>query len=378
MKTFKFGQLLPRGDICDREGEIRLLKKLSVPGGRAVVYGPRRYGKTSVVKNAIMADFLELKKKSLAVYADLFQVDSLADAAMRLQVAFEEALNRKAKIRSFIGSVQNYLKHFRVELTADPLSGAPAVTLSGAHVKDERTLAEIFAGIRNFSQEYESLLVLDEFQDIRRVPTLEAKLRAEIQALDRMAVIVLGSRKHVLRELFSSESSPFYGFGTDVEFGKIPEGKWFPYMKERFLGYGLDIEEDGVAEICGLMNGVPNAIQELCQWITLSGQAGRVDAGRIHAELADLIEKKSSRYMERLAALSAKEKKVLMAVARMEPVSSIASTKFLRASGVSATATRATIARLSDYGMLEQSEEGSSVTDPLFKLFLLRKLAVGQ
>lgn len=376
MKTFKFGQLLSKEDICDRKKEIGILNKICRATGRAVVYGPRRFGKTSVVKNVVMADYLKNHGRSLAIYADLLQVDSMEDAAGRLQGAFEQALSRRAKIKTFISSINNYIKHFRVEISVDPLSGAPAISLTGAHTKDERSLSQIFAGIKNFSGEYNTLLILDEFQDVRHVAGLEALLRSEIQDLNRSAVILLGSKRHILREIFHDESNPFYGFGTDVEFKEIPRPEWVPYMKERFGSVGLTVVEDGVFEICRLMRDVPNSIQELCQWIILGGETGQLDMPRIHEDLASLIENKSGRYMEKLGELSAKEKKVLLALAQQEPISSIASTRFVQLAGVSATATKATVARFVEQGLLDHCEAGYLMTDPIFRLFLLRKFGL--
>lgn len=373
MKTFKFGQLVSREDICNRREEIKLLAKVCQSRGRAVVYGPRRYGKTSVVKNVVLEDFLERERKSLAVYADCFQLESTEDLVLRFRVAFEQALSQRAKVKALLASLQNYLKNFRIEISADPLSGAPTVSLAGQHAKGESSLSELFLAVNNFSKEYRTLLVLDEFQDIVRIDGLEARLRSEIQNLNRTAVILLGSKKHLLREIFHDESRPFYGFGIDVEFKAIAVSDWIPYIRERFAACRLKIKEEGVAEICRLMRDVPNSIQELCQWIALEGEAGDLNADRIHQSLARLIENKSSRTLERLAALSAKEKMVLLAVARQEPVSSITSTGFLQVTQVSATATKATILRLTDQGVLDHSGNGYSITDPLFRLFLVRQ-----
>lgn len=372
-KTFKFGQLLSKEDICDREKEIQILSKICKTKGRAVVYGPRRYGKTSLVKNVVMSDFLENSEKSLAIYADFFQVDVMEDVCLRLQIAFEQALSQRAKVKSFIKNIYNYLKHFRVEMSVDPLSSAPAISFTGSHIRDEKMLSEIFLGIKNFSEEYKALLILDEFQDVLYVHGLEAKLRSEIQDLKETSVILLGSKKHILREIFHDESRPFYGFGVDVELGKIARSLWLPYMRERFKTSQLTIEEEGMNDICNWMRDVPNSIQELCQWLVLSGVSGLLTPQRIERGLADLIENKSSRFLERMANFSAKEKKVLITIARQEPVHLISSTKFLQATKVSATATKAIIHRLTDQGVLDSSEEGYLVTDPIFKLFLLRK-----
>lgn len=373
MKTFKFGQLLPKEDICDREEEIKRLNKICGACGRAIVYGPRRFGKTSVVRNAVLADFLESERKSIAIYADLFQLDSMEDASLRLQVAVEHSLSQRAGWKTFVQDIQNYLRHFRIEIALDEISGAPSVTLAGKHSRDEKSLGEIFLAIKSFSVEYRTLLVLDEFQDIGKVRGLEALFRSEIQALDKTAVVLLGSKKHILRGIFHDESRPFYGFGTDIEFGKIERRLWLPYMRERFSPCGIDIGEEGVVEICNLMRDVPNSMQELCQWIAMSDETGPLSSARIHEHLASLIENKSSRFIEKLAFFSAKEKKVLLALAQQEPVSSITSTRFLQATRVSATATKATVLRLTDYGILDFSEEGYWIADPIFRLFLLRE-----
>lgn len=374
MKTFKFGQLLSKEDICDREDEIRFLKKICRNCGRAVVYGPRRFGKTSVVKNVILKDFLE-GGKSFAVYADFFQSDSLEDAAMRLQVALEQALSQRVRIKTFVKNIQNYLKHFRIEMSVDPVSGAPSITLAGGHKRDEKTLGEIFSAIGNISREYDTLVVLDEFQDIRLIHGLEARLRSEIQSLNRTAVILLGSKRHLLREIFHDESKPFYGFGTDIEFKKISRARWLPYMQERFKPIRLIIKEEVANEICELMEDVPNAIQELCQWIALSSQRGLLTPHRIREDLASLIENKTSRYFEKLTSFSAKEKRVLAAIAKEQPVSAISSTGFLQTARVSATATKAIVLRLTDQGILERRDEGIVITDPIFRLFLIRQKA---
>jgi len=377
MKSFKFGQLVARGDLCDRKNEVKMLAKVCQSHGRAVVYGPRRYGKTSVVKNVVIEDFLAKDKKSLALYVDLFQLESLEDFVARLRTALEQALSQRAKIKSIFEGLQNYLKNFRVEVSADPLSGAPTVSLAGQHVKKESSLTELFQAIRNF-KEYRVLLVLDEFQDITLVGGLEARLRSEIQTLNHTAVIVLGSRRHLLREIFHEESRPFYGFGIDVEFKAIPVQEWAPFLQERFASYEMTIQKEGVEEITRLMRDVPNSIQELCQWIALESEPGELSLDRIHQSLVRLIENKSSRYRERLASLSAKEKLVLAAIAQMEPVASIASTAFLKITHVSATATRATIMRLLDQGVLDESDLGYSLTDPLFAIFLKRQVVLGR
>lgn len=376
MKTFKFGQLVAKEDICDREEEVKILRDICNVKGRAVVYGSRRFGKTSLVKNVIVHDFQKAEKKALALYADFLQLDSLQDASARLQVAIEHALSEHAKAKTFLDALRNYIKHFRIEITADPLSGAPSVSLAGtANVKDEKSLSELFQIIKALSRDYKTLLVLDEFQDISNVSGLEARLRTEIQALSDCPVIVLGSKRHLLHALFHDESRPFYGFGVDIEIKQIERRHWLRYMRERFESANLTIDADGVDTICEQMRDVPNSIQELCQWISLNDRKGHLEPKRIIKQMADLIENKSSRYFEKITAFSAKERAVLIAVAHLEPVAAIASTTFIRKTGISATATKAAMLRFADQGILDSAEKGYVITDPLFRIFLTRQFA---
>ncbi len=372
METFKFGQTVDHEDVCNRQEEIKLLTKIVHIGGRAVVYGSRRFGKTSVVRNVIAHDFM-LKEKSLAVYIDLFGLSSLQDLTTRFKTSLGIMLAKKMKMKSFLDQIKNYIKHYRLELSFDPATGAPAVSLSGSHANDEMSLAQLFETVFDLSQDYKTLLVLDEFQDITNVEGLEASLRSYIQTLTKSAVIVLGSKRHILKDIFHNETKPFYGFGTDVEFGPIPRAQWLPYMNERFNQVNKSIQQDGVDTVCKLMRDVPNAIQELCQWIALKETSGTITPQQIHEEMCDLITNKSSRYYEKLAGLSKNEENVLIAVAKNEPLAAPNSTAFLKTTETSASATRAILERLTNQGILDFSLSGYSLTDPLFAEFLRKK-----
>lgn len=372
-KTFKFGQLLEKDDICDREVEIRLLEKICAAKGRAVVYGPRRFGKTSVVKNVTLKGFLAKNRKAIALYADFFQIGSIEDCTQRLRLALETSLSERAKIKTFIREIGRYLKHFRLEITLDPMTGAPQVALMGEHKKGEETLTEIFETLRGLSKDLKTLLVLDEFQDVTKIPALEGVLRSDIQDLPNTAVILMGSKRHILSEMFHNTSKPFYAFGVDVEFKKIHREKWLPYIRERLTPLGKKIDREGVDAICDLMRDVPNSVQELCHWVSLSEGREILTPPVIKQYLMTLIDNKSSRFREMLAPLSTKEKRVLRALANKQPVSSVGSLDFLKEAGVSATATRTILLRFVDQGMTDySSEEGYSLVDPLLGVFLLK------
>lgn len=373
MKTFKFGQLLEKEDICDRQQEIKLLEKICRQQGRGVVYGARRFGKSSVVKNVIVKDFLAKNKKSLAIYSDCFQLVSLEEFNTRLKFSLEKALSERAKVRTFLNHIKNYVKNFQIDMSFDSLSGAPSISLRGNYQDQKKSLSQLFQTVHEISKDYETLLIFDEFQDIVKIEGLEALLRSEIQSLTKTPVILLGSKRHILEDIFQNESRPFYGFGIDIELKAIPRGEWLLYMNARFKPFHMSIVQEGVEEICALMRDVPNSIQELCQWIALKDLSGKITKEMIHQEVISLLDNKANRYIEKLAGLSEKERKVLIAAAHCEPVSSPGSSEFVQMAKISATAIRASLERFTDQGILNLSLEGYWLTDPIFSLFLKRR-----
>ncbi len=370
-KTFKFGQLVDRADICDRNKEITLLRKVVRASGRAVVYGRRRFGKTSVLKNIILMEFCQLKPAPIGIFCDLYQISSIEDFRNKFQISYEEALSvRLSRVQSFTKVIKNYLSNFKIKIDFDPVTAFPSVSLEGEHKNHEKSIHEIFVSINAFSSIVDTLIVFDEFQDIVKVPGLETLLRTEIQNLSKTPVICSGSKSHVLRDLFQDEKRPFYGFGTELEFGTIPRPLWLPYMQERFQTFNIQLDHTSCDYICKLMQDIPNSVQELCQWITFSEFCGKLNPQIIDAQLLLLLSSKSSKMSERLGDFSEKERKVLLAVANGQPVKNISSVAFISNTGISATAIRATIARFIDHGVLDKTSHGVSLTDPIFQFFL--------
>ncbi len=372
-KIFKFGQLLEKSDVCNRTQEIKTLKKWVASSGRGVVFGPRRFGKTSILKNVILTDFKKThKEKGFAFYCDLFQVKSLEDFRIRFQEALEIGLSEKATFSRFVESIKEYLSGFQVQMEFDPLTSHPILSLKGGGKDPVKTVHALFKAIQNLSQDHATLLILDEFQDIVAVDGLESKLREELQSLTRTSVILSGSKNHVLREMIQNERRPFYAFGSDLSFGPIPSEEWLGYLQERFAPHKIRIHLPEVQLICSLMGDVPNAIQEYCSWIVQASEPCTLTETILKNHLSDLLKQKSSRYHERLREFSEKESRILLAIAVDQPVASIGSTAFITKTQVSATAVRAATERLINQGVLDRDVSGVRITDPLFRLFLVQ------
>ncbi len=119
-------------------------------------------------------------------------------------------------------------------------------------------------------------LVLDEFQEIADIdPRLPRLMRAVFQAQPEVAHVYLGSKRHMMRRIFSDANEPFWRSAKQVELGVIDPRHFRGYIRRRFDRTGRVIAPDGLDAILETTGGHPYATQELCYfaWQETAGRA---------------------------------------------------------------------------------------------------------
>ena len=108
-------------------------------------------------------------------------------------------------------------------------------------------------------------LVLDEFQEVADIdPKLPRLMRAVFQRQPEVAHIYLGSKRHMMRRIFSDANEPFWRSAKLVELGVIAPEHFRPYIRRQFDRTGRVAAPEGVAAILDATGGHPYATQELC------------------------------------------------------------------------------------------------------------------
>ncbi len=112
------------------------------------------------------------------------------------------------------------------------------------------------------------MIVLDEFQQVIRVNSnLEAEFRTIIQQQDRIAFAFLGSRTHLLKDMFINEKRPFYHAAKIMELGPIDPEELAKFIKARFKIIGVSITGGLALKIAIRAKGHPDYTQRLCSHI---------------------------------------------------------------------------------------------------------------
>ena len=271
MKTpFVFGRLAKDNNFTDRTEEtghlVRNFKSLI----NTILISPRRWGKSSLVFKA--AEISRKEEADLRVcMVDLFNVrteeqfyNALAQSVISSTAnKWEEAMANAARFLSrFVPKVSfgnNLQSELTIELNIDEVRRSPDEILD---------LAEKLA----VEKKLRVVICIDEFQNIATFGeplAFQKKLRSHWQRHQNVSYCLYGSKRHMMLQVFTDSSMPFYKFGDIFFLEKIKTPEWVKFIKVRFADTGKSISEEICEEIVSRAENHPYYVQQLAQQVWL-------------------------------------------------------------------------------------------------------------
>lgn len=281
------------------------------------------------------------------------------------------AITSETPIKSWVNSVIKYFKNVAVSIAVDPMSGQPSLDIRGYNSRDELTLSQVFSALKKLSQDYEVLIVFEEFQDIAAIKQAGSLMREHLQEMNKNPVIILGSKRKLLEKMFASNKSPFFSYGQEMHLNSISLKHWLPYFNGRLKQVGSTISEDTLEKLLAVMCDVPNAICEAGSWFMSHGKKQDIDDKVMFQLLNQLIDSKEQSLRFQISLLSTSERSVFKEIARLRYAEKITAGSFLKAIQPSASSTQKIVSRLEREGFLEwEFEKGYRLADPMLAYFV--------
>ena len=229
--------------------------------------GPRRYGKTSLLKR-VAADLEAVGHQP--VWIDLYGRTSIADVAAAVDQGLAEAVGSVRKILDAIaGTLSVSLGLLGVELSRTPRQRPdPVLTL--------RTLLGV---LTTAAQRHSLFVVFDEFSGIAAVEGGAAVLRTELQHhYQTLGIVFAGSEPSTMAALFSEQAQPFFAQADLVAIRPLADDAVSRIVEEGFEASGRGT--GGItSRIAQFADGHPQRAMQLADALWR-----RVD----HGETADL------------------------------------------------------------------------------------------
>lgn len=303
VSPFPYQGPLEPADVHGREDLIADLSERLTARRVTALLGPRRYGKTSVLRR-VAADLSEVS----TVWVDLYEVTSMADVAVRFDDALGATTGRfAAAARNLAATVALNLGLVKVELTG-PARNRPDPALAF------HSLLEVLVST---ARREPTLLVIDEFSSIGRVRGAAGALRTALQHhYTDFGIVFAGSHPSMMRTLFSVRAEPFYGQADIVEIGPLAGPAVESIIGTGFASTGRDAGHVA-GQIMAFTRGHPQRTMQLADecW-RLTPRGGITDSDTWAAAVAE-VRRASADGMERLySGFEGGERDVLRAVAR--------------------------------------------------------------
>lgn len=377
---FEFGRELTSSELVDREPELAQIVQAMREGGRLFLIGPRRYGKTSLLRAAAgraeTAGTVVLRHDAEAYPTLARMAEALvAEATRRLTGDVEQA---GQKARAIFGAL-------RPEVSYNPLTNGWAVSLAAAAAERPAPdlLVDVLAGLDRLAADAGKpvAVVLDEFQHVVESGTgfdAERQLRAAVQTHAHLGYVFAGSKTTLLSEMTTDPSRPFYRLGERLFLGAIPRDDFRPFLRAGFEQAHLDIADEAVEAILDLAEDVPYNVQRLayaCWNEARSVEEGTATPGArgVHAALDRLVRRDDPFYTQAWNRLSTAQQRALLALVEGEG-RGLSSRDTLHRAGLPLSTMRTAVQALVKTGVAREDEAQAGVRlrleDPFFAAWL--------
>lgn len=269
--------------FCDREEETRALTGNLVNGHSSTLVAIRRMGKTGLIHHTLAG----LPGGYKGIYLDILPTENRKDLLDALTTAVFRAIpERPGPGRK----VLDFIKSLRPVVTYEPLTGIPQITVDVRAGEVERHIDGVFSYLENYPRKV--IIAIDEFQQILHYPekNTDAWLRSIIQSLTNIRFIFSGSQQHLMTELFTDPSRPFYRSTGFLKIGKIDAGAYASFIGRHFKRAGVSAGREVIREMLAWADHHTYYVQLLCNRVyaaagnEVTGDSWREQAARMLQE----------------------------------------------------------------------------------------------
>jgi uncharacterized protein len=293
---FVYGEVVPVEAFFDRVTELDRLTLDLLAGQKVFLISPRRYGKSSLVRQALRA---AERSGALAVEVTVSSYSSYVaflEGYARALLGVETRLDRAtAWLKDMLGAT-------RPEVRIEPEAGGKgkgrlAVSFPAARTdRDVSRLAqEVFAlpGRIAEARGRRLAVALDEFQAIGAFNggSVEHALRAAVQHQRQVGYVFSGSEPSLMERMLG-RSRPFYKAGPVMRLQKIPADLFAEALESRFRATRIRPAAGLGSAIVELAGNLPYDVQRLAHevWDDARAAGSRsVGLEDLHATLTRLL-----------------------------------------------------------------------------------------
>jgi len=373
---FAYGKEVSGRFFTDREEEtVELLRDLK-RGQNVIIYSPRRYGKTSLIKKVLES----LRKDGMiTIYIDLYK----ATSKQKLIDVFAKSVaeQTESNLKKGFAVIKELLPKLLPKIIFRQ-TGLPEIEFEyNRNQSIMPLLSDVLELVHKISKKRKknAVVVFDEFQEIMNFEDdeIEREMRSHFQSHQNISYVFLGSKQHLMKKLFLDKSRPFYNSGKHFPLGKIENEKFSIFIKNNFKSNGMKIDNETIGEILGKTQGHPYYTQLLCNVLwdyCVENKIKFIKNKEVDLALDKVLKRESHAYIEIWEGIRGNARLVLEAMAKQDFVKAFSSAFLLENRLGTASSIQRAIKILENRGLIEKQEGSYYIADVFFKLWIIQNI----
>ena len=358
--------------FCDRERETNDILSLLTNENNLAIISPRRLGKTDLIRHCFAQP--DIKDNYHTFLIDIYATNSLRDFVYEFGKAIMDDL--KPKGRKVWGRFVSTLKSLKSEISFD-INGNPVWGIGLGNMENPAvTLDEIFYYLEHADKP--CIVAIDEFQQITNYndgKNIEAALRTHIQHCCQTTFLFAGSKRHLMSEIFTSPSRPFYQSVITMGLAPISLEKYVEFARRQFREYGKDVETKVIETVYTQFHGVTSCLQRVMNVLffrTAPNECCTTDM--VEEAVNYLLDLYSDNYETQMSQMSERQRTLFRAITAEGQVRGLTGSAFIRKYRLlSASSVMSAAKALLDKDLITQEQGAYSIYDQFFALWLRRQ-----
>lgn len=313
--------------FCDRVEETKRLCSEVANGNNVAMIATRRMGKSGLIHHCFAQS--EIKEHYYTFFVDIYDTKNVSEFVIKLS---REILERLKPLG------MKALKHFwdcmhslQTGISFSP-SGEPSFNIQVGDIHVSRnTLEEIFHYLEEADKP--CIVAIDEFQQIAQYPedNIEATLRTHVQNCHNAQFIFAGSQRHLMGQMFTSASRPFFQSVSIMHLEAIDINMYDAFARAHFENGDRCLSKGVTEKVYELSKGVTWYTQKLFNTMYAHTQKGEVcNVEDVNEALQYILDTQEYMFKETMFRIPEKQKMVLIALAKEGAAKGITSGAFIK------------------------------------------------
>lgn len=370
---FRYGAPVEAESFCNRAGELEALTARMRAGIHSFVLSPRRYGKTSLLLEALRRF---RKEGGRGGYANLLLCTTEAEVAgVVLTSVAREVLKPIGRTRH---TIEDVLGHLRVAPQIDMApDGKVSFTLQPATGTGRwyEVLEDAVGLLERTGERRPAALVLDEFQQVAEIGPkgIGGAFKALADQARHTSLVFSGSRLSLMERLTRGRGAPLLGMGETFNLEVVPENEMTAHLVSRAKRGGKRLTRADARSLYRRVDGIPNDVQWLAH-AAYEVAGDTIDTDAIEAGLLSIVRRQAGFFAERYESLAPSQQRIVRELAR-SPREKVYAKAFLDAVLVAnANAVTTALRALAEQEIVRRDERQWRLASPFFRAWLLGHL----